>query len=94
MFSALHKMEYFRQFNLMIPEYVRRERKNLRKINSNLKQTTWGAYNNVGNSFPWLFLLFQNIYAFCFWLSMAVEEPKFNKKIFSSVFSFFLFWLL
>lgn len=92
MVSALYKMEYFRQFNVMIPECVRRECKYLRKINSNLKPTTWGAYSNVGNSFPWFFLLFQNIYAFCFWLSMAVEEPKFNKKNFSSV--FFFFWLL
>jgi Na+/H+ antiporter NhaD/arsenite permease-like protein len=37
-------MEYLRQFNKKTPECVREECKYLRKINSNLKQTTWGAY--------------------------------------------------
>lgn len=48
-------MEYFRQFNTIIPECVRRECKYLRKTNSNLKQATWGACNNVDKFFPVLF---------------------------------------
>lgn len=75
---------------MIFPVCIVKKCKYLRKINSNPKQTTWGAHNNVNENIFLFFLIFLNTYAFCSWLRMAVEEPKIlYKKLLLCCFFFF-----